>query len=333
MAKAKKTEEEKEVGIKSTIKDLIKKYGEGSIISSDEMPKDLTYVDSGSLSLNIALGGGVPVGKLVELMGQPSSGKSTLSLHCSANFQKAFPDKKVVYVDFEQSYDRKYAEALGVDVGELLIVQPNCAEDGYNMITELIRSKEVSLVVIDSHTAALPKAMVDGEVGQATIALQARINSQAVGKFKPLLRPFECTVIAISQMRANLGGYMVTQDATGGNAYKFYSDIRMRVSRKVDKTIESDITTVEAIKNKTANPYGKCEFKVEWGKGINRSLEAASMALELGLVVRGGAWITDPVIEQKFNGLAAMEEFVRDNPEYGKELEKRVLEELKSLPL
>jgi len=329
MAKTAATEQEKDI-LAEKLKALEKKFGVGTIIMGKDTREELEVVDSGSLTLNLATNiGGLPVGKLIELLGMESSGKSTLTLHAISNFQKL--EGKCVLVDYEQSFDRAYATALGVDMDKLIIIQPECMEDGYNMTEELIKTGNIRLVIHDSHTAAMPRKVVDGEVGDVTIGLQARLNSQGLGKIKPLLRDNRCTMMGISQIRQNVGGYGDPNQSTGGLAWKFYSDMRMKVNKSVDKENESNKTTVEIIKNKCSAPFGKAEFVIDWGKGISRMMEIISLAQELKFITRSGAWYTLPNVEKSVQGEQGVLQFLSDNPEYATEIERQVLEKLKEL--
>jgi recombination protein RecA len=329
MAKAATTEQEKDI-LAEKLKALEKKFGAGTIIMGRDTKEELEVVDSGSLTLNLATNiGGLPVGKLIELLGMESSGKSTLTLHAISNFQKL--EGKCVLVDYEQSFDRTYATALGVDMDKLIIIQPECMEDGYNMTEELIKTGDIRLVVHDSHTAAMPRKVVDGEVGDVTIGLQARLNSQGLGKIKPLLRDNRCTLMGISQIRQNVGGYGDPNQSTGGLAWKFYSDMRMKVNKSVDKENEGNKTTVEIIKNKCSAPFGKAEFVIDWGKGISRMMEIISLAQDLKFITRSGAWYTLPNVEKSVQGEQGVLQFLSDNPEYATEIERQVLEKLKEL--
>lgn len=324
MAKASKPE-------KGTFEDKLKslesKYGSGSVISGKDIQEKLEVVASGSLGIDVASNcGGIPVGKLIEFMGMESSGKSTLTLHAIAEFQKL--EGRCVLMDYEQSFDRSYAEALGVNMEKLIICQPACQEDGYNLAEELIRTGEVRLLIKDSHTAAMPRKIVDGDVGEATIGLQARINSQGLGKIKPLLKENRCTVIGISQIRQNVGGYGDPNQSTGGLSWKFYSDMRFKFSKSVDKEAESNKTTVEIIKNKCGCPFGKAEFRINWGMGVDRWQEIIDAAIEFKLIQLGAAgWHT--VGETKLQGSEKVKQFLRDNPEYAEQLEKEVMDRIK----
>lgn len=308
--------------LEETLKELNKRYGIGTVISGDTVEEDVEVVDSGSLTLNIATGvGGIPVGKLIEMFGPESSGKSTLALHMIAEFQRV--GKRAVLCDAEQSFDRKYATALGVNMDDLIIVQPECMEDGYNSIEEIVRSGEVGLVVIDSHTALIPKKLVDGEVGDAVMAIQARINSQAIGKLKPLLKKNNCTILAISQTRTNIGGYGDPNISTGGMAYKFYSDMRIRVSKAIEKDAGNNRTTVLILKNKCAIPYGKAIFDIEWGKGISRVGEIIELGVAKGLIVQKGSWFC--IGEEKWQGQEKLRDHILADTELYNELKTKVL--------
>lgn len=318
---------------KSIVEILNKKYGKGTIIGGKEAPDSLQVVDTGSLGLNIATGvGGNPRGKLIEIFGPESSGKSTLTLHFIAEFQKA--GDKCLLVDFEQSFDKKYATAIGVDVDALVIAQPESMEDGYNIIYEVVKSGEFKLVVLDSQTAMPPKASLESEIGDAKMALQARVNNDALRKIKPNLMPTGTTMIIISQLRSNIGGYGNPDIPSGGNAMKFYCDLRYRVSKQLDKEHEQNKTTVEVIKNKCASPFGKAEFKIEWGTGISRLQEIIDFAVEYDFLKKGGAgWYT--VVhegkESKMQGDDNLKVFMAENPSYALELETKVLNKLKEI--
>jgi recombination protein RecA len=338
MAKSKKelTEEVKTTG-NSIAEVLNNRYGKGTIILGSDKQEELEVIDSGSITLNKALEiGGIPIGKLIEMYGFESAGKSTLALHIIAGFQKA--GKKVALIDGEQSFARGYAQDLGVKVEELLISQPDSGEQGYNIAIELIKSGEISLVVIDSHTSLLPQKVVDSIIGDATIALQARVNSVAIGKIHPLLAPNKCTLLSISQLRTNIGsmGYGDPNIPTGGNAYKFYSDIRLKISKVLEKEDSTNRTTVEVVKNKCGIPFGKATFAIIWGKGIDRVGEIIDLSIKNGSIKRAGAWyeVTNSAVLAgssgetyeaegvvKLNGEARVKQYLLDNPEILAQLE------------
>lgn len=322
---AKKEEEVK----KSIVETLNKKYGKGTIIGGKEAPDSLEVVDTGSLGLNIATGiGGNPRGKLIEIFGPESSGKSTLTLHFVTEFQKT--GDKCLLVDFEQSFDKKYARTVGVDIDSLEIAQPETMEDGWNIIYEVVKSGEFGLIVLDSQTAMPPKASIESEVGDAKMALQARLNNDALRKIKPLLMSTKTTLVVISQLRTNIGGYGDPNVPSGGNAFKFYSDMRYKVAKQLDKEHDLNKTTVTVIKNKCASPFGEATFKIEWGVGISRLQEIIDFAVEYDFLKKGGAgWYT--VGEEKFQGDVKLKEFLADNPEFSQELETKVLNKLKGI--
>ena len=326
---AKQTQAEKSK-LELLYSELNKQYGAGTVIGGKDLGEDIEVVSSGSITLNIATSiGGNPVGKLIEILGPESSGKSTLTLHFIAEFQKA--GKKCVLCDGEQSFDRKYATNIGVKVDDLIIVQPECMEDGYNIVQKFVESGEIGLIIIDSHTSLMPRKVVDGEVGDATIAIQARLNSVFLGKIHSHLKKRECTIVAVSQLRTNIGGYGDPNVATGGLAYKFYSDMRYKVSKLTDKINSQNKTTVEIIKNKCGLPFGKAEFMIEWGIGIDRMQEIIDLAVEHGLLKLGGAgWYTVEG-DVKIQGDEKMKMFMTDNPKYAKMLEEEIFIKLKTL--
>lgn len=318
---------EEKVKKESIVDVLNKKYGKGTIIGGGQSPDQLDVVKTGSLTLDIATGvGGNPKGKLIEIYGPESSGKSTLCLHFISEFQKA--GEKTMLVDFEQSFDKKYAKAIGVHVEELFIAQPETMEDGYNIIYEAVLSKEFGLIVLDSQTAMPPKASLESEIGDAKMALQARVNNDALRKIKPNLMPTGTTMITISQLRTNIGGYGDPNVPSGGNAYKFYADMRYKVSKQLDREHVLNKTTVEIVKNKCAAPFGKAEFKIKWGFGIDRMQEILDLAVEYKLINKAGSWYS---IEDgsKLQGDEKVKEFLSDNPEYALELETKVLNKIK----
>lgn len=314
--------------LEAQLKELEQKYGKGTVIGGEDVVEDLEVIPSGSLTLDLATGiGGVPLGKLIELYGFESSGKSTTTLHIISNFQAK--GLKCVLIDAEHSFDKKYAKNLGVDMGALLIVQPDSMEDGYNIAQSLIETGEVNLVVIDSHTSLVPKAVKDSDVGDATIAMQARINSVALAKIKPLLQPNRCTVLSLSQLRTAIGGYGDPNKPTGGNAYKFYPDMRWHISKSLDKEKETNKTKVVVIKNKCAAPFGVAEFQINWGTGIDKRQEILDAGVEFGIIQKGGAWFTLPDVEDKFQGMENVKNFLKDNAEYAEKLEQTIIDKLK----
>ena len=326
MAGGKKTTastESKDV-FQEKIMDLEKKFGVGTIIHGKDVKDNWEVVSPGSMGLDVATGiGGWPVGCLIEVFGPESSGKTTMMLHAIAQFQQI--DGEVVFINPEQAFDKTYATALGVNVDKLTISQPDTMEDMYNIAEELIKTGRVRLVIIDSHTAAVPKAVLEGEVGDVKIALQARINSTGLMKIKPLLEKNRCTVIGLSQLRTAIGDYGDPNKPTGGNAWKFYTDMRVKISKSVDKEKEMNKTTAEVIKNKCAPPFGKAVYNIVWGIGIDRLQEVVDMAAEFKLITLAGGWYTVPGHEAKMQ-ITKVKELLRDNEEYRVELEQKCMQ-------
>ena len=309
------------------LESLENRYGVGRVSR-----QELTVVSTGSIQLNRAMRiGGTAVGKIIELMGMESAGKSTVTLHQIAEYQKAFPEKRVALFDWEHSFDPDYAEAIGVDVENLLLYQPDTLEQGYDLIIALVEKELVSCVVIDSQTAATPKAIVDGEMSDSTMGLQARLNSKFCLKIKGLLSIHRCTLFVISQMRQNIGAMMADSNiATGGNAWKFYSDVRWKIWKINDKDNESNKTTIDVIKSKVGKPFGKAVVSILWGVGFDKIGEIINYAVEFGFIKKGGAgWLT--LGEYKTQGNEKMKELFMEHPEVYEQLEKDVLNKLNGI--
>lgn len=304
------------------ISNLEKKYG----LSKSSL-KDNVIISTGSLQLNQAMGvGGTVLGKLVELYGPESSGKSTITIHQMVEYQKAFPDKKVALFDYEHSFDKKYAINLGLDLSNLLIYQPEDLESGYDMILALIQSGLVSCIVLDSQTTAPPKAILVGEMGDATIGLQARLNSKFCLKVKGLLTIHKCTLFVVSQTRDKIGSMGEPTGTTGGNALKFYADVRWKIWKMNDKENELNKTTIDVIKNKLASPFGQAKVNIVWGKGFDTLLEIINYAEEFDMIVKGGSWYTYK--EFKCQGIDKLKDFLEENSDELLDLENKVMGEL-----
>ena len=304
---------------------LEKKYGMGKP-SIDE----LVITSTGSVQLNQAMEiGGTALGKMIEIFGPESSGKSTIMLHQIAEYQKAFPDKKVALFDYEHSFDPRYATNLGVDVDSLLIYQPDNMESGYDMILGLIQSELISCAVIDSQTGAPPKAVVDGEMSDSTIALQARINSKFCLKVKGQLAIHGVTLFFVSQTRNNIGGMSAdTNITTGGNAIKFYADVRWKLWKTANKDNEWNATTIDVIKSKVGKPFGQAKVNIVWGEGFDTVGEIIAYAEEFDIVIKGGSWYSygETKIGQ---GLEKVKQTMEDNPELYEEIKGKVMKVLK----
>jgi recombination protein RecA len=321
-------------GKSDILTELEKKYGLERISIND-----LTIVSTGSLQLNKAMGvGGTALGKIIEIFGPESSGKSTITLHQICEYQKAFPEKQVALFDYEHSFDKKYARSLGVNIDTLLIYQPETQESGYDMVLALIEKDITSAIVIDSQTAATPKAVLEGDMGDSTIGLQARINSKFCMKVKGLLDIHNCTLFIVSQLRDAIGSMGEPTTTTGGKAIKFYADVRWKVWKMNDKANELNKTTIDVVKNKLSNPFGQAKINILWGDGFDKIGEIIDYAVEFNLIKKGGAgWYS--IGEIKLQGDDKVKDFLEDNPELYKEwetiiknklfLEKTILEPIK----
>lgn len=344
MAKPKKEttepnqEKEKKSKYELALEELNKTYGTGTIMSFGEKIKDLGYevISTGSISFDTALGiGGVTFGRIYELMGWEGSGKSTICGHITANCQKQYPKKKVVYIDGEHCVDINYFKALGVDTDAMLISQPAYGEEGFEIALKMINSGEVALVIIDSDSSLIPKVVMEGEMGQSSIGKKARLNSDCYPKLKAAVSANNVCLIVISQYREKIGMMFGNPTTTqGGHALKFYSDVRIEVSKKLAKDGEEvygNRTIVKATKNKMAPPHKKAEFDIVYGLGIDHIQEVIDLATELSILKKTekGGWYTISD-EVKLQGDVALKDFMEDHPEYAQELENLVLGKLKA---
>lgn len=298
------------------------KYGKGTIIGGSESQQVETVVSTGSIKFDESTNcGGIPLGKLIEIMGPESSGKSTSVLHIIAEFQAA--GYTAMLCDSEHSFDASYAATIGVDVDNLIYTQPETMEDAYNLITDAIDSGLIQLIVIDSHTSLVCRARLEGEIGDAKIAPEARVHSQALLRIKPSLDQKQCTIIGVSQLREDIGSMHGGAKSTGGNAWKFYPDMRIKLFKIADKVNEVNKTNIEIIKNKCGKPFGKCEIPIEWGTGIDKVAELIDVATEYKLITRGGSWYSQGELKlgQGINGVKA---FMSDNPEFYEALKQQV---------
>ena len=333
---AKKEVLEKEFGgdqaLESVLKEISKQYGEGSVMLLGEAPDmDIDVVSTGSLSLDIATGiGGYPLGRIIEIYGPESSGKTTLAIHAVAEAQKI--GLKCAYIDAENAFDRDYAENLGVNVNKLYFAQPDCGEDCLEIATKLISSGQIGVCVIDSVAALIPKAELEGAMGDARIGLQARLMSQALRKMVGIVKRSNCLCIFINQTRDKIGVMFGNPETTtGGNALKFYASMRIEV-RKSSQVKDGDeaianLTKVKIVKNKCAPPFKKAEFEIEYGKGINKLGEIIDGAIEADIIHKSGSWFSyqDEKIGQ---GKNAVIDLLKTNPEMLEEIEEQVKEEL-----
>ena len=319
---------ERSKALQAAIATIEKQFGKGSIMKMDEKAmEDIPSVSSGSLGLDIALGiGGFPRGRIVEIYGPESSGKTTLSLSVVAQIQKA--GGVAAYIDAEHALDPQYAQKLGVDVGNLLLSQPDTGEQGLEICDMLVRSGGVDIVVIDSVAALTPKAEIEGDMGDSHMGLQARLMSQALRKLTANIKNTNTLVIFINQIRMKIGVMFGSPETTtGGNALKFYASVRIDIRRtgavkKGDEVVGSE-TRVKVIKNKVAPPFKQAEFDILYGEGISYYGELVKIGAECGIIDKSGAWYAYNG-EKIGQGADNSREFLKANPEIAKEIEAKI---------
>lgn len=321
---------ERDKALEMAVTQIHRQFGEGSIMKmSDKAALGVEVIPTGALALDIALGiGGVPRGRIVEIYGPESSGKTTLALHVVAEAQRN--GGIAAFVDAEHAMDPVYAEALGVDVDELLISQPDTGEQALEIADVLIRSGALDVVVIDSVAALVPKAEIDGEMGDKHVGLQARLMSQALRKLTGTLSRSRTTAIFINQLREKIGVMFGSPETTpGGRALKFYSSVRLDIRRKESIKDAGENTgnrcRVKVVKNKMAPPFRQAEFDIMFGQGISREGSLIDVAIDLGVVHKSGAWFTFDE-DQLGQGRENAKRFLRENPEVALQLQARIYE-------
>ena len=309
-----------------------KSHGKGSIMRmGDDNIEDVEVIHSGSIALDYALGvGGYPRGRIIEIYGPESSGKTTLAIHAIAEAQKLGGIAAII--DAEHAFDRFYAEKLGVDVNNLLISQPDNGEQALEIADQLIRSSAIDIIVIDSVAALTPKAEIEGEMGENKVGLQARLMSQALRKLTSTISKTNTTCIFINQLREKIGVMFGNPETTtGGNALKFYSSVRLDIRRvsqiKDGEDVLGNLVRVKVVKNKVAPPFRKAEFEIMFGEGISRAGEVLDLATARGIVKKSGSWFSynDTKLGQ---GRDAVKRIIEDNPELCEEIEAQVRESL-----
>ena len=313
-----------------TLGKLEKSYGKGVVMKlGDKIAEDIEVIPTGSIGLDLALGvGGYPRGRVIEIYGPESSGKTTLTLHAIAEAQKK--GGIAAFIDAEHAFDSAYASSLGVDIENLLISQPDNGEQALEIADHLISSGAVDLVVIDSVAALTPKSEIDGEMGDSKMGLHARLMSQALRKLTATISKTGCTCIFINQIRMKIGVMFGNPETTtGGNALKFYSSIRLDIRRigaiKNGENITGNRTRVKVVKNKVAPPFKKVEFDIMFGQGISRSGEILDKAVDLDIVNKSGSWFS--YNETKLGqGRDAVKQMISDNPELCEEIETKIKE-------
>ncbi len=315
-----------------------KAYGKGTVMRMGDSAVDdkIGVIPSGSLGLDIALGiGGYPRGRVIEIYGPESSGKTTLTLHAIAEAQKA--GGIAAFIDAEHAFDRFYAENLGVDVENLIMSQPDNGEQALEIADNLIRSGAIDIIVIDSVAALTPKAEIEGEMGDSRMGLQARLMSQALRKLTGTINKTNCTVIFINQLREKIGVMFGNPETTtGGNALKFYASVRLDIRRaaqiKNGDEVIGNHSKVKVVKNKVAPPFRQAEFDIMYGQGISKVGEILDLGVDKGIVQKSGSWYSynDSRLGQ---GRDAIKELLKDNPELAEEIEAKIIAVIKGDPI
>ncbi|WP_410006443.1 recombinase RecA [Aequorivita nionensis] len=315
--------------LKLTLDKLDKTYGKGTVMKmGDTAVEDVDVIPTGSLGLDVALGvGGYPRGRVIEIYGPESSGKTTLTLHAMAEAQKK--GGIAAFIDAEHAFDRGYAEKLGVDIENLIISQPDNGEQALEIADNLIRSGAIDIVVIDSVAALTPKSEIEGEMGDSKMGLHARLMSQALRKLTGSISKTKCTVIFINQLREKIGVMFGNPETTtGGNALKFYASVRLDIRRSTQiKDTESNATgnktRVKVVKNKVAPPFKQVEFDIMYGEGISKVGEIIDLGVDFEIIKKAGSWFSydDTKLGQ---GRDAVKTLLLDNPELMDELEKKI---------
>jgi len=317
-----------------TLDKLDKTYGKGSVMKMGDVAyENIEVIPSGSLGLDLALGvGGYPRGRVIEIYGPESSGKTTLALHAMAEAQKA--GGIAAFIDAEHAFDRFYASNLGVDIDNLIISQPDYGEQALEIADNLISSGAVDIVVVDSVAALTPKSEIEGEMGDSKMGLHARLMSQALRKLTATINKTNCTVIFINQLREKIGVMFGNPETTtGGNALKFYASVRLDIRRRTqikdgDKIL-GNRAKVKVVKNKVAPPFQTTEFDIMYGQGVSKVGEILDLGVELEIIKKSGSWFSygDTKLGQ---GRDAVKSLIGDNPELAEELETKITEKIKA---
>ncbi|NCF43138.1 MAG: recombinase RecA [Bacteroidetes bacterium] len=315
--------------LKLTLDKLDKAYGKGTVMKMSDAPVvDVDVISSGSLGLDLALGvGGYPKGRVVEIYGPESSGKTTLTLHAIAEAQKA--GGIAAFIDAEHAFDRFYAQNLGIDIDNLIIAQPDNGEQALEIADNLVRSGAIDMIVIDSVAALTPKSEIEGEMGDSKMGLHARLMSQALRKLTGSISKTNCTMIFINQLREKIGVMFGNPETTtGGNALKFYASVRLDIRRSTqikdtDGTVRGNKTRVKVVKNKVAPPFKLVEFDIMYGEGVSKVGEILDLAVDFEIIKKSGSWFSYD--ETKLGqGRDAVKQMIKDNPDLMDELEEKI---------
>lgn len=322
---------DKKKALETALAQIEKQFGKGAVMCLGEHEHmQVDVISTGSLSLDIALGiGGLPRGRIVEIYGPESSGKTTLALHCIAEAQKS--GGYAAFIDAEHALDPKYSKALGVDIDSLIISQPDTGEQALEITESLARSGAIDVIVIDSVAALVPRAEIEGEMGDAHVGLHARLMSQALRKLASVISKSNCVAIFINQLREKVGViYGNPEVTTGGRALKFYASVRLDIRKietlKVDGEIVGSRTRAKVVKNKVAPPFKEAEFDVLYGKGISRDGEIIDIAIKFNIIQKSGAWFAYK--DYKLQGKDSVKELLKSKPDLAIEIKKLVFEKL-----
>jgi len=326
-------QQEKMKALQAALSKIEKDFGKGSIMKlGEEKIENVDVIPTGSIGLNAALGvGGYPRGRIIEIYGPESSGKTTLAIHAIAEAQKA--GGVAAFIDAEHAFDRFYAEKLGVDVDNLYISQPDNGEQALEIADQLIRSSAIDILVVDSVAALTPKKEIEGDMGDSAVGLHARLMSQALRKLTGTISKTNTTCIFINQLREKIGVMFGNPETTtGGNALKFYASVRLDVRKssaiKDGDNILGNQTKVKVVKNKVAPPFRKCEFEIIFGEGISKVGEIVDLATEYEIIKKSGSWFSYEG-SKLAQGRDAVKQLLKDNPELCDELEAKIMEKLK----
>lgn len=320
---------EREEALSVALKQIEKSYGKGSVMKLGETPEHIETISTGSIALDKALGvGGYPKGRIIEIYGPESSGKTTFALHAIAEAQKN--GGYAAFIDAEHALDPKYAKALGVDIENLVLSQPDNGEQALEIAEALIKSGAIDVLVVDSVAALVPKSELEGDMGSSFVGLHARLMSQAMRKLSGVISRTKCVAIFINQIREKVGVMFGSPETTtGGRALKFYASVRLDIRRgeqlKDGVTAVGNKTTIKVVKNKVAPPFRTCEVEIMYGEGISHYGELVDLGVSLNIIEKAGSWFSYNG-EKIGQGREKVKDYLKDNPEIAKEIEQKIME-------